>query len=61
MMGYLVAEMPAVSPETHLVVLFDCSASSVLESQTQNFCVTDETLGKTSCDPVDDEFSPGIV
>lgn len=58
MMGYSVGEMPAVSPETRLVVLFDCSASNALELQTQNSCATDETLGRTSCDAVDD-FSSG--
>ena len=48
MMGCSVGEMPAVSLEICLVVLFDCSASSALESQMQNFCATDETPGKTS-------------
>ena len=53
--------MPAVSPETRLVVLFDCSASSALESQMQNFCATGGTLGRTSCNPVDDGICSNIV
>lgn len=47
-----VVGMPAVLPETHLAVLFDCFAPSGLVSQTLSFLQIDEPLEKTYCRPI---------